>query len=329
MRILVATDAWEPQVNGVVRTLRTVGRELSALGHAVEFVTPNEYPSVPLPTYAEIRLALAWRKIARRIADWAPDAIHIATEGPIGWAARSHARAAGLPFTTSFHTRFPEYIEARSGIPSRWGYAVLRRFHGAARTTMVASAGLRDDLLARGFGNLALWGRGVETETFHPRWRSELDQDPRPILLYVGRVAIEKNVEAFLRLPVPGTKYVVGDKRGEELSRFYASADVFVFPSLTDTFGNVVLEALASGVPVAAFPVTGPKDVIGDAPVGALDADLASAVIRAQAIDRNACRAFALERTWRHSAEKFLGNLVPLPRPHAVAPITAARALVD
>ena len=331
MRIAIVSDAWFPQVNGVVRTLSTVKRELEAMGHAVMVVAPDRFTTAPCPTYPEIRLALLpGRRLRRLIDDFQPDALHIATEGPLGWAARALARRRAWPFTTSFHTKFPEYVAARIGLPASWGYWVLRRFHGAAAATMVATPSLAQELEARGFGHLRRWTRGVDTKLFRPRPKSFLDA-PRPIYMFVGRVAVEKNIEAFLGLDLDGTKYVVGDgpqvaalrqryptarftgyKAGEELACHVAAADVFVFPSLTDTFGLVLLEALASGVPVAAYPATGPRDVINGHPVGALDADLGRAARRALGCAPDACRAYAMAYSWRASAEQFLGNLRPL-----------------
>lgn len=330
MRILVVTDAWLPQVNGVVRTYRTLAKMLGEMGHEVVFVTPQDFRTVPCPTYPEIRLAvLPGRKLGRMIAAAQPAAIHVATEGPLGLAARRFCLAHGLPFTSSFHTKFPEYVHARSGLPVSWGYTAMRWFHGPAQALMVATQGVEDELAAWGLGRIRRWTRGVDTELFRPRDKGFLDL-PRPVALYVGRVAVEKNVEAFLALDLPGTKLVVGDgpqraalekrypaavfagaRAGEDLAAHYAAADVFVFPSRTDTFGLVLLEALASGLPVAAYPVAGPKDVIGDAPVGVLDDDLGAAARRALTIPPEACRAFALERSWRASAEQFLGNLAP------------------
>jgi glycosyltransferase involved in cell wall biosynthesis len=328
MRILIATDAWHPQVNGVVRTLTSLARSASSLGEEIDFLTPDGFPSLAVPTYPGLRMALPNRReIARRIEAASPDAIHIATEGPIGWAVRAYCRRRKLAFTTSYTTRFPEYIAVRSIIPAALSYAVLRHFHSAAAMTMVATTSLRQELSARGFRKLGSWTRGVDTDLFRPDGAAELDF-PRPIFMTVGRVAVEKNLEAFLALDLPGTKMVIGDgpqramlqrrypearflgeKTGQDLSAHFAAADVFVFPSLTDTFGVVQLEALACGTPVAAFPVTGPLDVIADHPVGALDADLRSACIRALGISREACRSFALERSWESSARQFIGNL--------------------
>jgi glycosyltransferase involved in cell wall biosynthesis len=331
MRILIATDAWHPQVNGVVRTLTSLARSATALGEEIEFLTPEGFPSFALPTYPGLRVA--WpnrREIARRIEAAAPDAIHIATEGPIGWAVRAYCRRRNLAFTTSYTTRFPEYIAVRSIIPASVSYAVLRHFHAAGATTMVATASLRQELSGRGFGKIGTWTRGVDTELFRPDIVAELDL-PRPIFMTVGRVAVEKNLEAFLSLDLPGSKVVIGDgpqraalarlypkavflgeKTGKDLTAHMATADVFVFPSLTDTFGVVQLEALACGTPVAAFPVTGPLDVIGDRPIGALDKDLRSACLRALDMSREACRNFALENSWENSARQFIGNLAAL-----------------
>lgn len=347
MRILVATDAWHPQVNGVVRTLTFLARSASALGAEIEFLTPEGFPSMALPTYPGLRIALPTPgEIARRIEAASPDAIHIATEGPVGWMVRGYCRRRKLAFTTSYTTRFPEYIAARSMIPMStrsiipmsMSYAVLRRFHAAGAMTMVATSSLRHELSARGFENLGTWTRGVDTELFTPDNAFELDL-PRPVFMTVGRVAVEKNLEAFLSLNLPGSKVVIGDgpqraelesrypkvkflgeKTGCELSAHLAAADVFVFPSLTDTFGIVQLEALACGTPVAAFPVTGPLDVIADHPVGALDTNLRSACIRALSMSREACRSFALQRSWENSARQFIGNLSALQPSRSLRP---------
>jgi glycosyltransferase involved in cell wall biosynthesis len=345
MRILVATDAWHPQVNGVVRTLTSLARSASALGAEVAFLTPDGFPSVGVPTYPGLRIALPNRReIARRIEAASPDAIHIATEGPIGWSVRAYCLRHRLAFTTSYTTRFPEYIAVRSIIPASVSYAVLRHFHAAAAMTMVATASLRQELAAKGFKKLGFWTRGVDTDLFRPDDLAELDL-PRPIFLTMGRVAVEKNLEAFVALDLPGSKVVIGDgpqraalarrypkvrflgeKTGHDLTSHLAAADVFVFPSLTDTFGVVQLEALACGTPVAAFPVTGPLDVIADHPVGALDTDLRSACLRALGISREACRSFALERSWENSARQFIGNLSALQPSRSLRP---ARVVAD
>jgi glycosyltransferase involved in cell wall biosynthesis len=333
MRILIVSDAWYPQINGVVRCLDTLGRELIRLGQEVFFITPQDFQSVPLPTYSEIRVALnPGPKIARLIEEAQPAAIHISTEGPLGWSARNYCLRAGLPFTTAFHTRFPEYIHARTGVPVSWGYSVLRRFHGPSSALMVGTERLRDQLAARGFTNLAIWTRGVDVEAFRPMEPAPLPEHlERPIQMYVGRVAVEKNIESFLKTAVPGSKVVVGSgpqmdelkkkypdvhftgpKRGEELTRHYNAADVFVFPSLTDTLGFVMLEALACGVPVAAYPVMGPLDVLGDHPVGVMDDDLNKAIEGALETPREACRQFALDYySWEASARMFADNLAP------------------
>jgi glycosyltransferase involved in cell wall biosynthesis len=328
MRVLVATDAWHPQVNGVVRTLTSLARSARNLGVSIEFLSPDGFRTVPVPTYPGLRLALpSRRQIARRIETANPDAIHIATEGPIGHMVRAYCRKHGRPFTTSYTTRFPEYISARAPIPESWIYAALRCFHAAATVTMVATPSLMTELAGRGFTNLGMWTRGVDTDLFRPDCAIELDF-LRPIFITVGRVAVEKNLEAFLSLDLPGTKIVVGSGPQEaELRRRFpdakflgllengtlaahlAAADVFVFPSRTDTFGVVQLEAAASGVPIAAFPVTGPKDVIGNNPIGVLNEDLRVACLEALRIPRAACRAFALGRSWENSARQFIGHV--------------------
>jgi glycosyltransferase involved in cell wall biosynthesis len=333
MRVLVATDAWHPQVNGVVRTLSALQASAPRFGAEIRFLNALGLRSFPLPTYPDIRCAIAapWT-IARRIEAEQPDAIHIATEGTIGHAVRRYCIRRGIPFTTSFHTRLADYVAARVPIPESFVWRWLRRFHGRAERVMVSTRGLMTELSQRGFRNPVLWPRGVDGELFAPRIAARLDL-PRPIFLTVGRVAVEKNLEAFLSLDLPGSKVVVGDgpmrpeltrrfpdavflgARGrDELPAIYAAADVFVFPSRTDTFGLVLLEALACGVPVAAFPVQGPRDVIAGAQVGVLDHDLRAAALGALAIDRNACRAFAEKLDWDNSARMFLDNLAPLRR---------------
>ncbi|HMK68549.1 MAG TPA: glycosyltransferase family 1 protein, partial [Stellaceae bacterium] len=326
------SDAWLPQVNGVVRTLTTVAQEVTALGHELVTISPDRFRTIPCPTYPEIRLALAPGRGVRRLLEEArPDAIHIATEGPLGMAARRYCVRRGLPFTTAFHTRFPEYVSARFLLPASLGYAWLRRFHRPSRGIMVAAPSIQRELERRGFSAIRPWSRGVDAELFAPERREDFPEIPRPIFMAVGRVAVEKNLAAFLELELPGSKVVVGDgpqlaelKRrfpavhflgrheGLSLARCYASADVFVFPSLTDTFGLVLLEALASGVPVAAFPVTGPIDVIGEAPVGRLDRDLRKAALACLEISRSACRDYALRFSWQATARQFLDNLVPI-----------------
>jgi glycosyltransferase involved in cell wall biosynthesis len=330
VRILIVTDAWEPQVNGVVRTLKSTRRELERLGHDVELLTPHGFRTLPCPTYPDIRLSLLpGRKVRARIAAFAPQALHIATEGPLGIAARAYALRQGLPFTTAYHTRFPEYVQARTRLPLSFTYRFLRWFHGPAKAVMVPTEVVRRDLLAFGFpeSQVVLWSRGVDLDVFQPGPAIAHDLT-KPIFLCVGRVAVEKNIEAFLRLDLPGSKWVAGDGpalaklRKEfpevrftgvmtqaELATLYNAADVFVFPSRTDTFGLVLLEAMACGCPVAAYPVTGPVDVIGDSPAGALDEDLRVAALRALAIDRRTARSHAEHFSWAASTQQFLSHL--------------------
>jgi glycosyltransferase involved in cell wall biosynthesis len=327
MRILIATDAWRPQINGVVRSLHSLAAAARRLDAEIEFLTPEGFRSFPLPTYSSIRCAVPNPKeIARRIEQAAPDALHISTEGPIGQLARRYCLRRGFSFTTSYMTRFPEYISVRLPIPEAWTYALLRRFHGAAAVTMVSTPSLMEELKQRGFCNLEMWTRGVDTDLFRPEGAAALDL-PRPIFANVGRIAVEKNLAAFLALDLPGSKIVIGEgpqtaelqrrfpqahflgpMEGENLAAHLAAADVFVFPSRTDTFGVVQLEALACGVPVAAYPVTGPKDVVGGNPVGVLDEDLKAACLKALTISRAACRAFASKRSWNESAMQFISH---------------------
>ena len=335
MNIALVSDAWRPQVNGVVTTLERTVREVEALGHRVTVINPQGFRTVPAPTERTLRLALWPRGGVRRALDaCVPDAVHIATEAPLGMAARAWCLHHGQPFTTAYHTQFPEYLKARAGVPSALTYAWMRHFHGAAARTMVSTASQRATLLARGFRNLVAWGRGVDTTVFRPQPKTALDL-PRPISLYLGRVAAEKNIGAFLRLRLPGTQVVVGDGpararlqaahpkahftgylHGQALAAALASADVFVFPSRTDTFGLVLLEAMACGVPVAAYPVTGPRDVVRNGVTGALDEDLGAAVERALRCDPAACVAAAARHSWSASAAQFVANLAdehPLP----------------
>ncbi len=320
--IALVSDAWAPQVNGVVRTLSEVCNAWREHGHNVVTLTPDKFRTIPCPTYPEIRLAInAWPKMGHMLEAINADAIHIATEGPLGWAARSYCLKHDIPFTTAFHTKFPEYVNKRTGLPKRWGYALLRKFHAPAAHMMVATPSLARELEAKGFTNCTPWTRGVDTELFHPSKRQPLDY-PAPILLYVGRVAVEKNIEAFLSLHTEGTKLIVGDgparadlekrypeavflgvKKGEELATLYASADCFVFPSKTDTFGLVMLEAMAAGTPVAAYPVTGPLDVLKDGKAAAMHETLSHAIEKALTLSRDASREYALNFSWQRCAD--------------------------
>ncbi len=332
-RILIISDAWRPQVNGVVRTLETISGELRAMGHTVDVIGPDRFATLPCPTYPDIRLSLfPRRKLNRLIETFQPDALHIATEGPLGLSARAWAKKRGCAFTTAFHTRFPEYVQARTGLPTGWFYAFLRWFHGGGQGMMVATQSLRDELAGRGFKHIRTWSRGVNLDLFKPT-PAEPWNLPHPIFAYVGRVAVEKNIRAFLDLDLPGSKLVVGGgpqlaqlrrdypaahftgpRYGAELAAAYAGADVFVFPSRTDTFGLVILEALACGTPVAAYDVTGPKDILLDTNgrVGAVDDDLRTAALRALNANRTLCRTHAERFSWRACAETFLSHLVPL-----------------
>jgi glycosyltransferase involved in cell wall biosynthesis len=339
MKIMIVTDAWFPQTNGVVMTLGQTVDWLGRFGHDVRMITPRDFRSIPCPTYPEIRLSLfPYRAVARAIDGFAPDALHIATEGPLGLAARRFCVRSGLKFTTSYHTQFPQYLRARYPVPLALSYRLFRWFHGAATRCMVSTASVREDLARHGFCNLAAWRRGVDTAVFRPRGKEFL-RLPRPIAAYIGRLAVEKNVDAFMKMAWPGSKLVIGDgpervrlqaefpevqfvgfRFGEDLATHLAAADVMVFPSRTDTFGLVNLEAMACGVPVAAYPVTGPIDVIQDGRTGALDTDLAAAARRALGVDPAACREYALRSGWEASTREFEGNLTP-SRPGAEAPM--------
>ncbi|WP_250492580.1 glycosyltransferase family 1 protein [Caballeronia sp. GAWG1-1] len=328
MKIMIVTDAWEPQVNGVVRTLTQTSRELTGLGHRVELLTPLEFKTIPCPTYPEIRLSLMpGRHVAKRIDEFAPDALHIATEGPLGMSARAYALRHKLPFTTAYHTRFPEYVKARFGIPLAMTYRFLHWFHRHSQAVMAPTPVVKHDLEQYGFTNVVLWTRGVDLDIFHPM-DSKVLNTARPIFLYVGRVAVEKNVEAFLKLDLPGSKWVAGEGPAlaelksrytnvnylgvlsqTELAEVYAAADVFVFPSRTDTFGLVLLEAMACGTPVAAYPVTGPIDVLGEHGPGALHEDLHEACLQALKIERADARAWAERFSWRAASEQFASHL--------------------
>jgi glycosyltransferase involved in cell wall biosynthesis len=334
MRIALASDAWTPQVNGVVTTLKATQANLAALGHEVRVIHPQELLCLPCPSYPEIRLAV-WpgEYVARELKVFRPHAIHVATEGPLGAAVRRYCRARRVPFTTSYHTRYPEYLRARWPIPLPLTYAWLRRFHRAAARTFISSQTLNAQLSAYGFSNLHLWRRGVDLKRFQPgAVHPLLEPLARPLLACVGRLAVEKNLEAFLRLPVPGTKVMIGDgprraelaarypqavflgyRVGEELAQLLASADALVFPSRTDTFGLAMIEALACGVPVAAFPVPGPADVIEPGVTGVLDADLAVAIAGALRLDRRACAERARAFSWEAATAQFLAGLAPIP----------------
>lgn len=346
MRILIATDAWHPQVNGVVRTYERLAPVLTKLGVELAFLTPADFSTVPCPTYPEIRLALpSAGTVARRFEAHQPVAVHIATEGPVGWMARGHCLARRIPFTTSFHTRFPDYIAHRTGLPASWSWAIERRFHNAGAGVMVATPSLAAELDRRGLSRILPWTRGVDTELFRPRAVRKFGAGP--VLLYVGRVAVEKNLEAFLALDSPGRKVVVGDGpalpalraafpdthfegrvTGTTLAECYSSADVFVFPSRTDTFGMVRLEAMASGLPIAAYPVTGPIDLVRTGQTGVLSDSLGDAARHALHLDRSVVRSAALHYSWDAAARMFLGNIetalfashgsrLPLRRPAA------------
>ncbi|MGI9523126.1 MAG: glycosyltransferase family 4 protein [Hyphomicrobiaceae bacterium] len=328
MRVLIATDAWRPQINGVVRTYERLAASAASFGVELTFLTPSEFRTFPCPTYPEIRLAIpGYHFIIERMACISPDAVHIATEGPIGWMIRRYCLQRAIPFTTAFHTRFPEYLSGRFGVPASWIYAIQRHFHNSAAGTMVASGSLTDELDKRGFQKLMPWTRGVDTNLFRPR-NVRLFGRQSPVLLYVGRVAIEKNIEAFLSLPIVGTKVVVGTGpmleslrsrypeahftgklTGTALAEAYASADAFVFPSCTDTFGIVLIEAMACGIPVAAYPVTGPLDNVIEGRTGALNNDLSAAVSQALQVDRGWVREHALNYSWENATRLFLANI--------------------
>ncbi|MAJ63595.1 MAG: alpha-mannosyltransferase [Alphaproteobacteria bacterium] len=330
MRMIIVTDAWHPQVNGVVRTIERTVQELEKRGHECLVIDPSGFRTIAAPTYPEIRLALfPYRRLAAMLdaLPQAPTKLHIATEGPLGWAARKYCLRHNLPFSTAYHTKFPEYLAARAPIPTAWTYAMMRRFHARSSSVMVATPTLEKLLADNGFSNLNIWTRGVDTEMFRPREPLPLDL-PRPIALYVGRVAIEKNIEAFLKADFPGSKLVVGNgpaleelqqrypdvsfagaRQGEELAQYYASGDVFAFPSLTDTFGLVMLEALACGMPVAAYPVTGPLDILKGSDVAVLGEDLSTSLQQALTIDRQKCRDFALGYSWAAATDQFEANM--------------------
>lgn len=325
MRILIATDAWTPLVNGVVRTYQTVAKILRDKGDEIHFVTPQNSPTIPFPLYPEVKLAVfARKKVEKAIDEFRPDAIHIGTEGPIGFAARQACLNRNLPFTSCYHTRFPDYLHHYLRVPLSWSYPFYRRFHAYSKHVLVPTKSMKVELQKRKFENVSVWSRGVDTQTFRPIPSDVYKGLKKPIMLYVGRVSYEKNIEAFLSLPNEGTKVVVGNgprlaklqrkhpevvfagyQKGDNLAAYYANADVSVFPSLTDTFGLVVIEALACGTPVAAFPVTGPKDIMEGVPVGSLDVDLSRAVEKALQVNRANCRPFAEQFTWENCALHF------------------------
>lgn len=332
-RVAIVTDAWFPQMNGVVRTLSTTAGILREWGHEVTIISPDLFHSLPCPTYPEIRLALtAPGAVGRRLAELQPEAVHIATEGPLGLAARRHCLARGVPFSTAYHTQFPDYLARRTYLPADVFWPYIRWFHAPARRVMVATGSIRGELRAQGFDNLHHWSRGVDLDCFTPAAPEppEFADLPRPIQLYVGRVAVEKNIEAFLEAEHPGSKVIVGDgparaalearypdahflgkRGGKDLAGCYAHADVFVFPSRTDTFGLVMIEALACGTPVAAYPVPGPVDIV-DETVGALSDRLDLAIAAALACDRNACAQRGKSYSWEAATRQFLAGLVAL-----------------
>lgn len=347
MKILIVSDAWAPQTNGVVTTLSQTVAHLTQFGHTLRMVTPDQFRTLPCPTYPEIRVAIfPYRRMAKLIEAFQPQALHIATEGPLGFAARRYCVRHGLRFTTSYHTQFPQYLRQRFPIPTAVSYRWLRWFHGAGHTCMVSTPTVEAQLVERGFRNVSRWRRGVDTKLFRPHSKDFLSLR-RPIAAYVGRVAVEKNVDAFLSMPWRGSKLVIGDgperprcqaqfpdaafvgfQRGEALAQHLAAADVLVFPSLTDTFGLVNLEAMACGVPVAAYPVAGPIDVVEDGVTGALHEDLATAAIRALSIDPRACRKRAEQSGWDICTREFESNLTAV-RPSSVAVQQRRRVAVD
>lgn len=339
MRILIISDAWHPQINGVVRTLTETIKHLKGFGHHVKLISPRAFKTLPCPTYPEIRLAIfPYRQLDREISTFQPDAIHIATEGPLGFSARKWCLKHHKPFTTAYHTQFPEYIHQRaSWLPLSWLYAAVRWFHRPSKHVMTPTPAVKKQLASAGFNNLALWARGVDLQRFYPANRSALDcfcktakHKQEPKFICVGRVAVEKNIEAFLRLDLPGSKWIIGDGPArkalqqkypevyflgsypqKKLPPFYNAADVFVFPSQTDTFGLVMLEAMACGTPVAAFPVTGPVDVVSDPTAGILDHDLHKACLAALNLDRNQVATFAKQYSWEKTTKQFERLLHP------------------
>jgi glycosyltransferase involved in cell wall biosynthesis len=338
LRIAIVTDAWHPQPNGVVRVLGTLQSHLAAAGHQVGVLGPDAFRTMPCPSYPEIPLALFPAKgTAAWLDRFAPDAIHIATEGPLGWAARAYCLKRGRRFTTAYHTKFPQYVSARTKLPLALPYAVVRRFHAPSSGVLVPTPTILAELEQWRFTKLKPWSHGVDTSVFHPRPKTAFAGLPRPVFLYVGRVTVDKNLPAFLDLDLPGTKVVVGSgpsrealmrrypqtkfiiAQGDgELGGYFAGADCFVFPSRTDTFGLVMLEALASGVPVAAFPVPGPLDVIGNSGAGILSEDLRTAALAALEIPPERCLAHAARFNWTKVAEEFVANLALTETSHAL-----------
>jgi glycosyltransferase involved in cell wall biosynthesis len=331
LKIALISDAWMPQINGVVTTLTNTIKALERLGHDVKLFTPDLFKNYPCPGYPDVRLAfLCGPTLRPLIKAFKPDALHLVTEGPVGYAARRYCQAFGYRYTSSYLSQYPDYLNLRIGFPKLISAAYLRWFHSDSANIMVTTPTLEQELRGKGYQNLVRWSRGVDTDLFKP-WPKDFINDPRPIFLYTGRVAIEKNIEAFLKLDLPGTKYIVGDgphkeilaikypdarfvgyQQGENLARFMAAADVFVFPSLTDTFGVVLLEALACGVPVAAFPVQGPIDVITDSRVGILSDDLHHAAMTALSLNPTDCQRYAMQYTWETCSQQFVENLIPM-----------------
>ncbi|WP_139559059.1 glycosyltransferase family 4 protein [Methylotetracoccus oryzae] len=331
MRITLISDAWHPQINGIVTALVELTRALTRLGHTVTVITPEPFRTWPCPGYPDVRLAFLCGHRLRPLIDASqPDAIHLMTEGPVGFAARRYCRHRRWPYTSSFHSHFPEYLKLRAGIPLPVSYGYLRWFHRKSERVLVGTASLAEQLARKGFRRLATWPLGVDTEQFRPQGKEGIVA-PRPVFMYLGRIAVEKAVEDFLRLDLPGSKVVIGDgpqrpeletrypearflgyRRDQDLARCLAAADVLVFPSRTDTFGLAMLEALACGVPVAAYPVQGPRDIIRDARVGRLHTDLRRAALDALNLDPEECRRYALDWSWEASARRFVDRLALL-----------------
>lgn len=330
--LLIVSDAWGDQVNGVVTTLKRTRQCLTEQGYQVEVIGPDRFRSMPMPGYAEIELSMMpYRRLSELMDQYAPKAIHISTEGPLGWAARRYCLRNGLAFSTSFHTRFPDYLRARLPIPTAWSWAVLRRFHRPSRAVMTATQGLEDELRSRGFTGMHRWSRGVDLEDFSARIEP-IERD-KPMLMYMGRVAVEKNIEAFLELSkIRDAEFVVvgdgparadlqrrypqvdwrGYQSGQTLRDSLAEADVFVFPSRTDTFGLVMIEAMACGTPVAAYPEQGPLEIVQPGQSGGLSADLNAAVDQALTCERSAVRARAEMFSWEHATQQFWGGIHPV-----------------